>query len=1020
MTSPRPSAAMAICRGSTPERRTETSDASLRRALRVCAAVVVMAVLGLLGSQGSVAAGGDLDLRFGAGQGYVTLSESYTANWGISGGLALADGSALIAGHAVSRFYVRRYGPDGALATDFGNAGTAEIPEFERLGGGGIARISIFATNDGGAVLAWDGLLRRITAQGQLDASYRPQALQLPYDSKIAPLPDGRVVAAFPRWPGGQVGLRFFLANGVRDTSRGDDQGDWLAPFPAGRNYGRPTLSASNDGKLLLAAAYSGVAGDGVALLRLDAQGAPDAGFGDGGVVLLARASPTRGLSLAIGADGRIAVATSHSEPSWAYRITALRGDGGVLNLSPTGTDLVVPLPSGPDSYQSFYDGEFAIVSPPPRLALASTLTWWQVDLGRPAAPPPVQVRSQPMECPSLMGTAFGGEILWRFCWVPGEGADGGAALALPVSTFAQAVATAVSAAFPATYFDRIEGLHLTQSSFITAVRARVGTYTSYSMLRYRDMGARDLSYQAPLGELNLGLTAPPQVLRSTHPNDARSVYLDQWQTPYFCAARVCTVAEISRLKFDGELDAGFGAEGRLALPKVGAPRGAYSAWQKPDGGLLVLSQYPGYQGGAGDNVVDLAAFLPTGLPDPAVPASRRYIGAFPTGERLGLSRVLGLPDGRVQGLLATGGDKASLRVLRWRADGQADDSVYPDAQPLPLPSALSAGVVIADLDAAVLPDGSTVVGVFLRDASYGHLPKQHRRILLRLNGAGRIDPSFGNAGMVIIDSGAFAGPEGDDNPYAIRVAIQADGKIILGHSLPKDGTIVIAVARFDAAGRPDLGFAAAGGHESLIAIAGAEVLADMLLLPDQGLLVSGTSKGRGLLLRLYGASAAPSLQPVVEFYHGALNHYFLATDPREIAAVDAGAAGPGWSRTGLGFNAYAGTIGTTGAWSGVPPACRFYGTPGIGPNSHFYTVDPSECEAVKRDPGWTYEGTAFYVFPPGNGPCGRGTVPIYRSYNQRFAQNDSNHRYTADAALYAQMQAQGWKGEGVVFCAVQ
>ena len=96
---------------------------------------------------------------------------------------------------------------------------------------------------------------------------------------------------------------------------------------------------------------------------------------------------------------------------------------------------------------------------------------------------------------------------------------------------------------------------------------------------------------------------------------------------------------------------------------------------------------------------------------------------------------------------------------------------------------------------------------------------------------------------------------------------------------------------------------------------------------------------------------------------------------------------------------------------------CRFYGTPGKGPNSHFYTIDVGECAAVKNDPGWTYEGIAFHAHAPSADACAAGEQPVRRVYNNRFAQNDSNHRYLTDDAEYARMRALGWLGEGLVFC---
>ena len=42
------------------------------------------------------------------------------------------------------------------------------------------------------------------------------------------------------------------------------------------------------------------------------------------------------------------------------------------------------------------------------------------------------------------------------------------------------------------------------------------------------------------------------------------------------------------------------------------------------------------------------------------------------------------------------------------------------------------------------------------------------------------------------------------------------------------------------------------------------------------------------------------------------------------------------------------------------------------------------------------------------------------RAYNNAFASNDSNHRYTIEPAVQNGMLALGWKDEGIVFCAVE
>jgi hypothetical protein len=160
------------------------------------------------------------------------------------------------------------------------------------------------------------------------------------------------------------------------------------------------------------------------------------------------------------------------------------------------------------------------------------------------------------------------------------------------------------------------------------------------------------------------------------------------------------------------------------------------------------------------------------------------------------------------------------------------------------------------------------------------------------------------------------------------------------------------------------------------------------------------------------GTTTTPSLN-VIEFYNTNLNHYFMTADTAEAAGIGQGAAGPGWIRTGYTFKAYPSTSAPTGSAA----VCRFYGTPGIGPNSHFYTADAGECAGVKKDKGWFYEGIAYYSQLPGTSGCATGTVPLYRNYNNRWMHNDSNHRFTTDYSAYQQMIAKGWAAEGIVMC---
>ena len=175
----------------------------------------------------------------------------------------------------------------------------------------------------------------------------------------------------------------------------------------------------------------------------------------------------------------------------------------------------------------------------------------------------------------------------------------------------------------------------------------------------------------------------------------------------------------------------------------------------------------------------------------------------------------------------------------------------------------------------------------------------------------------------------------------------------------------------------------------------------------------------------MLAATRALALEPTataVEFYNTTLKHYFVTADPVEAAAIDGGAAGPGWARTTGRFSAFR----NAGDAADLLAVCRFYGSSEInpatgqrrGPNSHFYTSNAQECAQVKQDAGWIYEGIAFYIAGLAGTACAAGTQPVYRSYNNGYVRNDSNHRYTTDVSVQDKMPAQGYAKEGVVMCA--
>lgn len=162
-----------------------------------------------------------------------------------------------------------------------------------------------------------------------------------------------------------------------------------------------------------------------------------------------------------------------------------------------------------------------------------------------------------------------------------------------------------------------------------------------------------------------------------------------------------------------------------------------------------------------------------------------------------------------------------------------------------------------------------------------------------------------------------------------------------------------------------------------------------------------------------------PGAPPVViEFYNTILDNYFITANPAEQAAISGGSAGPGWITTGEHFTA-----------GGPSQVCRFYGSLSPGPNSHFYTIDPAECQALKdlqastpnTQKRWNFESLDFAATIPVGGLCEGGYKPVYRAYNNGFLRGiDSNHRITSSQAAIAEVVARGWSSEGVVMCAPQ
>jgi streptogramin lyase len=397
-------------------------------------------------------------------------------------------------------------------------------------------------------------------------------------------------------------------------------------------------------------------------------------------------------------------------------------------------------------------------------------------------------------------------------------------------------------------------------------------------------------------------------------------------------------------------------------------------------------------------------------------------------------------PSNRIHGAQAVvlGGDgllyvvsESTSQILRYRNDTLDFVDVFAT-----LPGASPTGVAIA-------PDGSVYVG--------GFATNDVRRFNADGSAAGRHRSARG-AGLVGPDNGMLFAPDGNlyvpgynsnsvvrydprSGAASVAVASQTAGLFRTRGLRPiKDGSGLFItgeqsgqVLRFDFASgavtaiarmNTPTGIDYAPDGDLLVASLDTSVTRlDPATGAQKGLFVRASADGaNGVTYIAVIAASAPVRKAVVEFYNAALDHYFISALDADIEALDSGRL-KGWQRTGLTFDGYLSPA------PGTSPVCRFYLPPGSG-DSHFYSASPAECsEVMTKFPQFLYEAAdVFHIALPDTATGARpgGTKPVYRLWNNRA---DSNHRYTSDLAVKAQMIARGYVAEGygadaVIMCA--
>jgi uncharacterized delta-60 repeat protein len=278
---------------------------------------------------------GAVDGTFGTGGVVTTSIGSATSDFGAAA-LVQPDGKVVVVGAVDNAIGLARYDASGVLDPSFGSGGTV----VTRIGS--VARGDAAVLQPNGKIVAvgaahngsdFDIALARYETDGSLDLTFGTGGRVVTslgstpeFGWAAAIQPDGKIVVAGQvdtAGVGDAVVLRY-EPDGTLDATFGIG-GVALLTIGSGLDTGYG-LALQPDGKIVVAGLASTPATS-IAVTRLDATGAPDAGFGTGGTVLTPVGTYSVANDVVIQPDGRIVVAGSGLSVGTGYDIALVRYD---------------------------------------------------------------------------------------------------------------------------------------------------------------------------------------------------------------------------------------------------------------------------------------------------------------------------------------------------------------------------------------------------------------------------------------------------------------------------------------------------------------------------------------------------------------------------------------------------------------------------------------------------------------------------------------------------------------------
>jgi uncharacterized delta-60 repeat protein len=287
----------------------------------------------------------------------------------------------------------------------------------------------------------------------------------------------------------------------------------------------------------------------------------------------------------------------------------------------------------------------------------------------------------------------------------------------------------------------------------------------------------------------------------------------------------------LTRYNADGTIDAAFGNAGSVTVAFGGGGSDVVQAVAIQPDDLIVVA---GFTNAAGHNDFVVARYTAGGLPD-----SSFGTGGFTRTDFSGTTdralAVLIQPDGAIvlaghAGTSTPLGLDNDFAVARYTSGGALDGTFGTGGKV----TTNIAGRTDLGAAAVLQSDGRIVVSGRVADGG-GDNPDVG---LVRYNVDGTRDASFGVQGIVRTLTGGWDEASG--------MALQPDGKIVVSMAAVVGTTFVIAAARFDDNGSPDLGFGA-GGVASTLLSTQMDVARDVAIQADGKIVVVGQKSTNSL-----------------------------------------------------------------------------------------------------------------------------------------------------------------------------